>query len=59
MDIDKKHKLLRRQINDIIFQLDKIKNSEYFKSDINSLSKYSEELKSYIYIILLSLILLI
>ncbi|MBT3302559.1 MAG: hypothetical protein HOD63_06805 [Bacteroidetes bacterium] len=47
-DRERKYKLIRRQIIDIIVQVDKVKSSRSFKRDMQEISKYSSELLKYI-----------
>lgn len=44
----KKYKLIRRQLNDIIVQIEKVKYSRNFRRDIQEFARYSLELKKYI-----------
>jgi hypothetical protein len=47
-DKERKYKLIRRQLNDIVAQIEKVKYSRYFRQEIQEFSKYSSELKNYI-----------
>lgn len=47
-DKERRYKLIMRQLNDIVAQIEKIKYSRSFRRDIHEFSKYSSELNMYI-----------